>query len=389
MVVTILQLIAIFAVSLLILRWRDRGLIRTFGTIAMAYFWGIAVAVAVWLLNRLGLHVRLNADVGQIGSYVCIGLAIPLLMFSTDLGAVKRLAKLVLISFAALLLSVMAVVVVAGRTLGASFPWGRQLAAMAAGMYTGGSPNFNAVGVILDVPSDVIAVGNLSDMIVGTIFYIFILLAAKPLLGRLLDRRARKGPYMKGDGETANVDALEWHGFHAGIVRNLLLALCCVAVGGVIGFLVWKGKGGALTDPLVPAVMITGTVLGLALSFVRSVREVPENAAAGHYLILVFSFALASSLDLSTLRGSLLHTVALLGVVTVCSFLLHALLCRVFRIDADCAIVTMTAGLYGPAFIPAVTKQLKNDTLTAPGLICGALGYAVGTLLGTGIFYLL
>ena len=389
MLIAVVQLVAIFAVPLRILRLRDRGLIRSFGTIAIAYFWGIVAAAAVWLVNKLGLEFHLNADVGQIGSYVCIGLAIPLLMFSTDLGAVKRLAKLVLISFAALLLSVMAVVVVAGRTLGASFPWGRQLAAMAAGMYTGGSPNFNAVGVILAVPSDVIAVGNLSDMIVGTIFYIFILLAAKPLLGRLLDRRARKGPYMKGDGETANVDALEWHGFHAGIVRNLLLALCCVAVGGVIGFLVWKGKGGALTDPLVPAVMITGTVLGLALSFVRSVREVPENAAAGHYLILVFSFALASSLDLTTLRGSILHTVALLGVITVCSFVLHALLCRVFRIDADCAIVTMTAGLYGPAFIPAVTKQLKNDALTAPGLICGALGYAVGTLLGTGIIYLL
>ena len=389
MIIAIVQLIAIFAVPLLILRLRDRGLIRSFGTIAMAYFWGIVAAVVIWPLNRLGLDIHLNADVGQIGSYVCIGLAIPLLMFSTDLGAVKRLAKPVLISFAALLFSVMAVVVLAGRTLGASFPWGRQLAAMATGMYTGGSPNFNAVGVILGVPADVIAVGNLSDMIVGTVFYIFILLGAKAILGRFLDRRARKGPYMKESGDAENVDALEWHGFHKGIVRNLLLALGCVAVGGVIGFLVWKAKGGALTDPLVPAVMIAGTVLGLALSFVKSVREVRENAAAGHYLILVFSFALASSLDLTTLRGGLLHTAALLGAVTVCSFFLHALLCRVFRIDADCAIVTMTAGLYGPAFIPAVTKQLRNDALTAPGLICGALGYAVGTLLGAGIFYLL
>ena len=389
MLITVLQLVAIFAVPLLILKWRDRGLIRAFGTIAMAYFWGIVVALAVWLLNRLGLDFHLNADVDQIGSYVCIGLAIPLLMFSTDLGEVRRLAKPVLISFGALLLSVLIVVFVAGRTLGASFPWGRQLSAMATGMYTGGSPNFNAVGVILAVPADVIAVGNLADMIVGTIFYIFILLGAKALLGRFLDRRARKGPYMREEGDAGNVDALEWRGFHKGIARNLLLALGCVAVGGAVGFLVWKVKGGALTDPLVPAVMIAGTVLGLALSFVKRVREVRENAAAGHYLILVFSFALASSLDLTTLKGSLLHTVALLGTVTVCSFIVHALLCRLFRIDADCAIVTMTAGLYGPAFIPAVTKQLKNDALTAPGLICGALGYAVGTLLGTGIFYLL
>ena len=170
---------------------------------------------------------------------------------------------------------------------------------------------------------------------------------------------------------------------------DLLRALSGPVVGAVIGFAIWKVKGGALTDPLVPAVMIAGTVLGLALSFVPKVRNVKENSAAGHYLILVFSFALASSLDLGTLGGNLLHTVALLASITVCSALLHLLLCRIFRIGADCAIVTMTAGLYGPAFIPAVTKQLRCDALTAPGLICGALGYAVGTFLGAALFWIL
>ena len=254
---------------------------------------------------------------------------------------------------------------VLGRTLGAGFPWGRQLAAMAAGMYTGGSPNFNAIGVILGVPGDTIAIGNLSDMIVGTVFYIFILTLAKPLCAKVLDRHAKQGAYMRENGGAENVDTLEWNGFHRGIVRNLALSLACVLVGAVIGFTIWKVKGGALTDPLVPAVMIAGTTLGLALSFVPKVRNVKENSAAGHYLILVFSFALASSLDLGTLGGNLLHTVALLASITVCSALLHLLLCRIFRIGADCAIVTMTAGLYGPAFIPAVTKQLRCDALTA------------------------
>ena len=389
MIVTVLQLIAVFAVPLLILRQREKGLVRTFGTIAMAYFWGIVLSLAVFLCRKLGLDIRLNADIGQIGSYVCIGLAIPLLMFGANLADVRRLAKPVLTSFALLIVSVSGVVLLFGRTLGASFPWGKELAAMAAGMYTGGSPNFNAVGVILGVPGDAIAIGNLSDMIVGTIFYIFILTLAKPLCAKLLDRRARSGEYMRKPGGAENMDALKWNGFHRGIVRNLLLSLGCVLVGAVIGFIVWKVKGGALTDPLVPAVMIAGTVLGLALSFVPSVREVRENAAAGHYLILVFSFALASSLDLETIRGSLLHTLALLALITACSFALHLLLCRIFRIGADCAIVTMTAGLYGPAFIPAVTKQLRCDALTAPGLICGALGYAVGTFLGAGLFLLL
>ena len=387
--IAVLQLIACFGVPVLILRRRDKGLTKLLGTIAMAYVWGILLAVAVWLCNRLGLSIRLNADVGQIGSYVCIGLAIPLLMFSTDLGQVRRLTGKVLLSFALLVLSVVVMVLLVGRTYGASFPWGRELSAMAAGMYTGGSPNFNAIGVILAVPGDAIAMGNLSDMIVGSVFYVFILTLAKPLLGRLLDRKARQGDYMTpGDG-VDNVDALEWNGFSRPLLRNLLLSLGCVLVGAIVGVVLWLVKGGAITDHLVPPVMIAGTVLGLALSFIPRVRSVPENTLAGHYLILVFSFALSSSLDLTMLGAGLWKTVGLLGLVTVCVFTLHALLSRIFRIDADCTIVTMTAGVYGPAFIPAVTGQLKNDRLTAPGLICGALGYAIGTFLGSGLYFLL
>ena len=389
--VSIVQLIAIFTVPLLILRQREKGLVKIFGTIGMAYFWGIAVALAVWVLNRCGLELTLNKDIGEIGSYVCIGLAIPLLMFGADLKSIKSLTRTVLLSFSSLIVSVCVVVLIIGRTLGTSLPWGPELCAMATGMYTGGSPNFNAIGMILRVDSDTIALGNLSDMVVGTVFYLFILFAAKPLLHVLLDRRSKAASYMKDDQTAENMDALEWGGFHRGILRNLLISFGCVALGAVIGLAIWliRGRSGALTDPLVPAVMITGTVLGLAFSFVPAVREVKENAAAGHYLILVFSFALASSLRLTGLSISFLRIVQLLFLITVCSFALHTLLSRLLRIEADCTIVTMTAGLYGPAFIPAVTRQLKNDKLTAPGLICGALGYAVGTFLGVALHWAL
>ena len=387
--IVVIQIAAVFGVPLLVLKRRDRGLARYFGTIAMAYVWGIAVALAVWGLNRLGLEVKLNGDVGQIGSYVCIGLAIPLLMFGANLKEIQLLTRKVLVSFGLLIAAVVVVVLVIGRTYGATFPWGRELAAMATGMYTGGSPNFNAIGVILGVDGDVIALGNLSDMLVGGLFYVFVLTGAKPILGRLLDRRARQGGYMKNQQEAANLDALEWNGFHRGLVRNLALSLGCVVLGGAVGLGLWLWRGGGLTDHLVPWVMLSGTVLGLALSFVPPVRDVPENGTAGHYLILVFSFALASSLDVTAVDRGFLQIVGLLALITVCSFTLHGLLCRLFRIDADCAIVTMTAGLYGPAFVQAVTRQLGNDKLTAPGLICGALGYAVGTILGTGIYLLL
>ena len=88
--VAVLQAILIFAVPALILRWRDRPLTRLFGTIGMAYFWGLMLAVAGFLVNLCGVPFSLVADVGEIGSYVAVGVAIPLLLFSCSLSEVRR-----------------------------------------------------------------------------------------------------------------------------------------------------------------------------------------------------------------------------------------------------------------------------------------------------------
>ena len=68
--------------------------------------------------------------------------------------------------------------------------------------------------------------------------------------------------------------------------------------------------------------------------------------------------------------------------ITIAVFIVHVIFAKILKIDVDCTMVTATAGIYGPAFIPAITKQIKNDALTVPGLICGSIGYAIGTLLG-------
>ena len=409
LIVTIVQVVAIFVVPLLIMRFRDNKLTRTFGTIGIAYFLGLLVAIAVFLLQLAGLPIELNSDVGEIGSYVCIALAIPLLLFPTNLLEVRSLARDVLVAFIALLGLAALVAIAVNYLYGESLNWGSQLCAMAIGLYTGGTPNFNAIGVTLGVDPDVIALGNLSDMFVGGVFYIFLLLAAKPLLSRFLksDTLASDSPAHRADGsndilvsgpqpgepgeDATNVDEFARFKWSRSLVLCLLLAFAIVVVGAGIGIGIWfaGGQEGAMTDPLIPAIMITGTVLGIAFSFVKRVRQTPGCGAVGHYLILVFSFALASCLNLRGFSAAFLRIFVLLAAITVAIFVLHVIVCRLLRIDADTCITTATAGLYGPAFIPAITGQLKRNDLTAPGLICGSLGYAVGTFLGLLVFVLL
>lgn len=61
------------------------------------------------------------------------------------------------------------------------------------------------------------------------------------------------------------------------------------------------------------------------------------------------------------------------------------LLSKAFHIDADTALITSTAGIYGPAFIVPVADAMDNREVVLPGLICGIIGYAIGNYLGIGI----
>ena len=227
-------------------------------------------------------------------------------------------------------------------------------------------------------------------MIFGAIFYVFILLLAKPLLLKLLGR-GQEEKYMKQEGDATNVDALYSGTFNSRIVKNIGLALICVIIGAGAGILIWLITGaeeGTMFDYLVPGIMITVTVLGIAFSFIKRVPEVKENNFVGVYLILVFSFALASSINLSQLSLGFYKILILLSVITVGTFIVHMIISKFLRIGADCTIITLTAGLYGPAFVPPVANQIGNEKLTAPGLICGSFGYVIGTFLGGMLFYI-
>ena len=68
---------------------------------------------------------------------------------------------------------------------------------------------------------------------------------------------------------------------------------------------------------------------------------------------------------------------------------LHLVLAWLCRIDYHTAMITSTAGIFGPAFIIPVAKALKNDEVILPGILCGILGYAVGNYLGLGFGTLL
>lgn len=393
MIIAVVQGLALVGVPAIIMKLRNTRAVRTVGTIGVSYLLGIIVALIVFSINKSGVEFSLNSDVGEIGSHVAIGIAIPLLLFGADLKAARKLSKPVIIAFISLTVSVTVVSVGMFFAYGRTVNYGAELSGMAVGLYTGGTPNLNAIGSILGVDGTIIGLANLSDMIIGGVFYIFLLLLCKPLLKRFLPIKGNR-IYIKEETKVDNYEDLSKRKLtdKKGLCRNILFAFLMAASGAAVGLLIWfltGKKQGRMTDYVVPGMMIAATVFGIIGSFNKKIRTVDGNALSGQYLINVFSFGLAMSLDLNRLQADFLSLLLIYGVITVGAFLLHIVICKPAKIDVDCAMVTLTAGLYGPAFVPAITRQIKCDELTPAGLICGSVGYAIGTFLGLGVGALL
>jgi len=394
MILILLQISMIFLVPFFIIRYSNFIITRWIGTIGSAYFFGLLVALFIFLLNTFGVSFSLNTDVGEIGSHAAIAFAIPLLLFSANLLEARKLSKTALLSFLSLIISAITVTTLAFYLYGRAMTNGAEISSMAIALYTGGTPNLNALGNIYRLQVETIGVANLSDMIIGAFFYLFLLLLCKPLLSKIL--KTKNQSYAKANIDIENVDSINLKEFAINyrLLMTMVLAFIITLIGAIIGILIWIALGsqdGTMIDILVPSLLITVTILGIAGSFNKTIRQTKGMNLVGQYFILVFSFALASSLDFSKMQGMFGQILILYGLITIGMFVLHTFLSYLFNIDADCTMVTLTAGLYGPAFVPAITKQIKNDALTAPGLIVGSIGYAIGTFLGLllGLVFLL
>ena len=323
-------------------------------------------------------------------SEVCVPLAIPLILFSADLSSLKKLAKPALISFCLIIVSVAAVSCTAAFLFNGSVADSAKISGMLVGLYTGGTPNLMAIGLALGVPDETILLANTADLIAGGVYFMLLISVMPKLYRKLLpafdkssagteDRvlESSLGTSFNGNIMTFSLPRL------AKRLPALLLSLLCVGVS--LGC-AWLFTGNATN---IMVVMLGVSTLGVAFSFIRKIRELPGSYTAGQYLIYMFSLAIGMSFDLSLITLKALMLLIMLLFVQFGSAAVHLLLARLFRIDADTAIITSTAGIYGPAFIPPVAGALKNKSIVLTGLICGILGYAVGNYLGIGLASLL
>lgn len=377
----IIYLVVPFIISLLLVMNKDKKIVNKPGTIIWAYGLGICFSL---IMNFVSKNAFKNEciELLEILAYVSVSIGIPLILFSSSIKNLKLVKKDIKKAFSLLVLSVIIVTLVLYLLYTKNIENGKVLSGMALAIYTGGTPNLNAVAYIFNLNSKVLLAANLSDIVIGGIFFLIMILIAKLFV--------KKSPADKEDVLPVKKHAADPSKKSA--VMNLLIALGLALISAGLGALIWllTGKpGGRLTDYLVPLLMIGTSLGGIVLAKNEKISSVEANDGMGQFFITLFSFAIASLIDFEAIKNIANGVVFVFLIITIGTFFVHMLLCKLFKIDLRFMMVTSTAGIYGPAFVPGICKALDADQLVPAGLIMGSLGYIIGTFLGCGLIMVL
>lgn len=344
------------------------------GPVVVCYAFGIILGN----VPGLGLQERLSLSVSE----AAVPLAIPLLLFTTNVPRWLRLARPTLLSFGLACLSAMVSAALVGFALSDGSDEWWKMSGMLVGVYTGGTANMNAIGLALRVREETLILLNTADIVVGAVYLLILVTVAQRIALLFLPRFPNATGWDDNEAQEARgATGLTWGRARGMALAFLLAALIVgVSVGGTIRVL-----GGMEA----PVVLLLITSLSLAASFVPSVRELPGSYAMGDYALLVFCVAVGTLADASRMRDTGLFVFVFCAGVVVLAVGLHFALAALFRIDADTALITSTATIFGPPFIGPVARALRNRELMVSGLTTGIMGYAVGTYLGLAVAWLL
>ena len=348
-------------------------LVKWFSPIVICYLFGIILGN----LNFLSLNTIIPNEISKIS----INLAIPLLLFNSNIMEWIGYAGKALLSYVLSIIAVVACSILMHYLYHGEIENSWQVSGMLVGVYTGGTPNMSAIGMALDTPEEIFIILNSADVVLGAIYFLFLITIGRKLLGLFLAEFQGTGD-AKPDSDKHLLSNISTRKLIINIFIVLLLGLA------ILGFAAWTSYliKGEIAGPWVILIL---TTLGIGMSFVKKVQRIKGSYETAHYLLLIFSLAIGILADIDALISKSSDLFIYCALVMFGSIVIHYFLAALFRIDRDTVIITSTAAIYGPAFVGPVANAIHNRNIIVSGITMGLLGYAIGNYLGIGVAMLL
>ena len=313
---------------------------------------------------------------------VMIPLAIPMMLFGCHFSSREAglQLKLVVSGFSSVCLAV----IVGYLLFGCHVEEGAEIGGIISGMYTGGTLNAAALQAIFKIDSERFILVNSYDIIISFLYFVFLFSVGIRLFRRLYGEREK---VLSAENKAEIEEQIRlaaqnpyrrlWTREGAQQLGKMLLyTLAIVAVSAGVALLMPEGW-------FMVVFILLLTTLGVACSFMPKVRALDLSYDVGMYLIYIFSITIASMADFSNLDlAGGANQLAFMSVAVFISLLIHAIVCRCLRVDADSMMISSVAFINSPPFVPMASAAMQNKKALVTGLGAGIVGYAVGNHFG-------
>lgn len=346
--------------------------VNKIGSVVIAYIVGLIV-------GNLGVIPEDLSGVQEWVANITVPMAIPLMLFSTNIREWLGMAGKTMLTLLTGLLAVVLVVIIGffilKHTSGDEI-W--KVSGMLVGVYSGGTPNLASLKMMLDVDPNTYILTHTYDMLLSSIYLVFLMTIGQRFFKLFL----KPFEYHKPDDNVLKeFDGVDpFYGMlkkrnTVPLAKALGLSVAIFGIGGGFSLLFPQENQVVVT-------ILTITTLGILASLLPQVNRINKSFELGMFFILIFSVDVASMADLqsfsSVSHGLFIYiTIAVFGSLT-----LHVIFSRLFNIDTDTLMITSTALICSPPFVPVVAGALKNRKIVVSGLTVGIIGYAVGNYLG-------
>ena len=377
-------LVAFFLVSPAIILYSCKKIsfLDKFGAVGIAYVVGL-------ILGNTGLLNSNSKVIQDLITTITIPLSLPLLLFSINLKQWASLAGRTILSMVLGIVAITTSIVVGFYLFRHGIPDCWKVAGMLTGVYLGATFNMASIKMALNASDEVFGICNAYDIVVCMFYFMFIISVAQRLFNKVLPafKKTDQGSNINSDVDDMYDGWDAYHGiFSKKIIQPILIALLvALSIAAIAG-----GASAFFPKTYTMAIVILViTSLSILASTHPRLNKTPKTFQVGMYLILIFCVVVGSMADITMFAKTSIYVLYYVIFVIFTSLGLHFILAWIFKIDTDTLIISSSAMIFSPPFVPAIANALHNKEIILSGLTVGIVGYSIGNYIGIGLAYLL
>lgn len=345
----------------------------------------IVIIISIILANLK--VVPFEAEVYGVIAEYAIPLSIALMLLSVDLKLMAKLSKKPIIAIVLAALSVSIVTLIAGIIFAPMIDEGWKIAGMFIGTYTGGSSNLTAIGYGLDAAPITFAAANAADYVIG--IPTLILMFAFPAIATKSKWFNKVWPHTLSSLELEGGEAESEDAFLENKRWSIQDIAWCFALAFGIGAIATALAVFFPESFQSAARILLITTIAVIVAQFKPVKKLKGNMDLGMFTALFFLTTIGYMVNIKDFVGSTLAIALFCLVVIVFSLIVHALLCRLFKIEYQYVIIAIIASIADGPTSALAAASANWRALISLAVVLGVIGMVLGNYLGIGVAYLI